>query len=151
MPRIWKDIHVWAMGSGYILAETGPAPLPASSAGVQAKPSHDIVLRLRAVDASTAISRGYTGARPASPDHTAPTLIKAYVPPFVPAGRGTVIVRVMLDARGRPGDVSVIVSSGDGGVDRFEVDSMRWSKFTPARCAGVACPSVYLDIGGVMR
>ena len=165
MPRVWKNIHVWAMGGGYIVAETGPAPTPATATSPvlsatsaptpgRAKPGCDdcdVVLRLRAVDVQTAVSRGYVGGRPTSPEHTAPTLVKAYVPPFVPPGQGTVIVRVALDASGRPNDVSVIVSSGDGGVDRFEVDSMRWSKFTPATCAGVPCPSVYLDIGGVMR
>ena len=164
VPRVWKNIHVWAMDGGYIVAETGPAPTPATTASPvpsattaavgQAKPgcdACDVVLCLRALDAQTAVSRGYVGGRPRPPEHTAPTLVKTYVPPFVPPGQGTVIVRVALDATGHPNDVSVIVSSGDGGVDRFEVDSMRWSKFTPGTCAGVPCPSVYLDIGGVMR
>jgi len=130
-----KNALVWPLDAGYLVAETD---------GVA-------VLRLRAVDVDVARRFGYAGDPLIAPPHTAPVLVRQLLPPWQPPGQGTVIVRVAIDATGKPVDEKVIVPSGDSDVDWFELDSMKISLFRPATCAGVPCAGVYLDIGGLMR
>ena len=130
-----KDTLVWPLDGGYLVAETDGTA----------------VLRLRAVDVDVARRFGYAGDPLVVPPHTAPVLVRQLLPSWQPPGQGTVIVRVTIDATGKPVDERVIVPSGDSDVDRFELDSMKISLFRPATCAGVPCAGVYIDIGGLMR
>ena len=127
--------NVWRLGDGYVVLES----------------ERSTVVRVRAVDIATARRQGYAGDPPVSPDHKAPVLVKAFIPYFWPNGTGTVIVVVDVDAHGGVADTRVLLSSGNGSVDEFEVQSMRRSTFSPASCSGTPCAGVYLDIGGMSR
>ena len=109
-------------------------------------------LRIRGIDATYARALGYFGPpSPAPVAHHAPALVHQYLPPYVPPGAGTVIVRVSIDDTGKVTNTQVVLSSGDVAVDAFEQESMRRSVFTPATCAGAPCAGIYIDDGGLWR
>jgi len=128
-------IIVWPLGSGYLAAE------------IDGK----TVVRLRALDATTAQRWRYAGDPLATPSHTAAAMAKEVIAHPLPDGVGQDLILVSVDAAGKAVDAKVIVPSGVTAVDRFALDCVRLSAFKPATCAGVPCAGTYIYSGGISR
>ena len=128
-------IIVWPFGSGYLAADT----------------DGKVVLRLRALDATSARRWRYAGDPLATPPHSAATMVKEVIAPSVPAGAGLDLILVNLDATGKVTGAKVLIPSGLTDVDRFALDCVRLSTFKPATCAGVPCAGTYLYSGGILH
>lgn len=128
-------IIVWPLGSGYLAAET----------------DGKVVVRLRALDATTAQRWRYAGDPLSTPSHTAAAMVREVIAHPLPDGLGEDLILVNLDANGKVVDAKVIIPSGQTAVDRFALDCVRMSLFKPATCAGVPCAGVYLYAGGISR
>jgi TonB family protein len=107
------------------------------------------VYKILALDRISAERQGYVAASPA-PRHHAPRLVNQFPVDYPKRAlerraEGVVVVQVDLSATGSVKDVRVLVSSGDPDIDAAESLSMRKSTFTPARCEGQPCESVFLD------
>lgn len=147
--------------AGTTLAQAGSTPAYTGAATwrswhwlggvVVAETASGLVARICALDNATALAGGYLTKQYVPSSYHAPVLIRESVPPTLPPGAGTVIVRVEIDAAGKVTRARVIVTSRDPAVDQFEVDSITHSTFQPATCGGTPCAGVYLDIGGLMR
>ena len=127
------SVRAWRLGGGVLVAELEKGS----------------VQRLLAVDERSAQLLGYLEPALAAPAYRAPVLEKEFIPERLPEGTGTVVVRVDVDANGKVKDAKVIVPSGNGAIDDSELFAIKRSKFRPAVCAGVPCPGVYIDIGGM--
>jgi TonB family protein len=126
---------VWSLGTGYLAAET----------------DGKVVVRLRALDATTAQRWRYAGDPLATPSHTAAIMVKEVISHPLPDGEGQDLILVDVDAAGKAVDAKVIVPSGQTAVDRFALDCVRLSTFKPATCAGVPCAGTYIYSGGISR
>ncbi|HEY7994262.1 MAG TPA: energy transducer TonB [Candidatus Eremiobacteraceae bacterium] len=128
-------VIVWSLGTGYLAAET----------------DGKVVVRLRALDATTAQRWRYAGDPLATPSHTAAIMVKEVISHPLPDGEGQDLILVDVDAAGKAVDAKVIVPSGQTAVDRFALDCVRLSTFKPATCAGVPCAGTYIYSGGISR
>lgn len=128
-------VIVWPFGSGYLAAETDGTK----------------VVRLRALDATTARRWRYAGDPLATPSHTAAGMVREVLAHPLPDGVGLDLILVSLDATGKVTDAKVIVPSGQSEVDRFALACARLSTFRPATCAGVPCAGTFIYSGGILR
>jgi TonB family protein len=143
------------------MSAVGGASIPERDAGtsgwefaggvVVAVAVDDTIERLVAMDERTARIRGFLQPPLAVDPYTAPQLIDGAVTHPLPAGLGTAIVRLVIDARGEVADAKVVVGSGDGDVDRWVIENAHRSTFRPATCKGVPCAGVYMDFDGLWR
>jgi TonB family protein len=107
------------------------------------------VNKLLALDDVAAVRFGYVaGQTPAQ--FRAPRLVRQFAVDYPKRAlsqhaQGVVVVAVDLSEAGTVSHVRVVVSSGNADIDAAEMLSMRRSTFEPARCAGLACASVYVD------
>jgi TonB family protein len=108
------------------------------------------VARILVLGVDAAKTAGFMGSGPPLGSFFAPRLLLQHAVDYPPQAvaehaQGVVVVAVWLNASGGVDGVRVIVSSGNRAIDEAEVESMRRSRFRPARCAGQPCPSLYLD------
>ena len=111
--------------------------------------AHGKVTKLLGLDNAAAARFGYI-AGPMTAQYRAPRLARQFAVDYpkralAQRAQGVVVVAVDLSSTGTVSNVRVVVSSGNVDIDGAELQSMRRSKFEPARCAGVPCSSVYVD------
>ncbi|HYK52176.1 MAG TPA: energy transducer TonB [Candidatus Eremiobacteraceae bacterium] len=130
------NAYVWPLRGGYLDAETDGQK----------------VVRLRALDPTFARRWRYAGEPLAVvPVYTAPDIVMNTIAHPLPAGQGSDLILVSLDASGKVVDAKVIVGSGDSDVDNWSLRCVRVTIFKPATCAGVPCPGNYIYSGGLQR
>lgn len=131
------SIRAWSFPGGVLVAEL----------------DGDIVGRLTALDDRMARRLGYLEPPPEVQPavYRAPVLTRDFNVPYPNAPyeshiEGRAVVRVLVDTKGSPKDVRIVVSSGDADIDAAALESARKSQFRPARCDDAPCAGVYLDL-----
>jgi TonB family protein len=131
-------VRAWDLPGGVLVAEL----------------DNGVVARMLALDDTAARLLGYLQPPPPArmpAAYRAPVLTQDYYVPY-PADalrgnvEGTAVVRVLIDPKGAPKDLSIVVASGNSAIDAAALESVRKSTFRPARCDGVPCAGVYFDL-----
>jgi TonB family protein len=131
------SIRAWSFPGGVLVAEL----------------DGDIVGRLTALDDRMARLLGYLQPPPERQPaiYRAPVLTRdfnvSYPTAAMRAGiEGRAVVRVLVDPKGTPKDVRIVVTSGNADIDAAALESARKSAFRPARCDDARCAGVFFDL-----